>query len=155
MADQTSVEFRNGKDEVAARRIFRNVSDCAADVVALTELQTRLVMLDLKQSGRQAAAPGGLLLVGIGLLVGAFPVLLMAIAYALINGAGWPEWAGFLFATAVGFVLGGSFCAGAYWLFRNHVATMERSRKELGNNLRWLKDVLSASGRARHFSQCE
>lgn len=155
MADQASLDYRNGKGQKPARRIVRNVGDCAHDVVVLAELQARLAALDLKQSAQQSVAPAGLLAVGLGLLAGSFPVLLMTIAFALIEGAQWPAWAGFLLATGVGFLLGAATCAGAYWMFRSSVTGLDRSRKELSENLRWLKDVLSTSGRARQRSQCD
>jgi uncharacterized membrane protein YqjE len=155
MADQTSVEYRNGSGEAPASQIVRNLGDCAHDVVVLAELQARLAALDLKESAQQTLAPAGLLAIGLGLLAGSFPVLLMTLAYLLINVAEWPEWAGFLLATVIGFLVGGALCAGAYWLFRSSVTGLERSRKELTDNLRWLKEVLSASGRSRHRRQCD
>ncbi len=154
MADQTAVETRNGAREAPATEIARSLSDCAHDVVNLAELQTRLLKLDMQESVRQTVAPAGLLAIGLGLLVGSFPLLLMSIAFALVNGAAWPEWAAFLLATVLGLLGGGGLCAGAWWLFRNSVTGLERSRKELTENIQWLKDTLSSSGRMRHRRQC-
>jgi hypothetical protein len=154
MAGQTSVEQQNGRYEAPASVFARNFSDCAHDVVNLAELQSRLLLIDLKQSARQTAVPAGLAGAALAILLGSIPVLFMAIAYALVEGAGWPHWAGFLLAGVLGLILGGGLAAGAYALVRRSVTGLERSRKELADNLRWLKDTLSASGRLRHRSQC-
>ena len=155
MADQASLEDRNGKRQAPASRIVRNMGDFAHDVLVLAELQARLAALDLQQTARQSILPTVLVAVGLGLLAGSFPVLLATIAFALIEGADWPAWAGFLLATVIGLLLGAGVCAAAYGIFRKTATGLERSRKELSDNVRWLKEVLSASGRAQHRRQCD
>ncbi|NLY00572.1 MAG: phage holin family protein [Rhodopirellula sp.] len=154
MVDQATLEMRNGAHQAPATEILRGLNDCAHDVVTLTELQMRLLKLDLQDSARQTRAPLGLLAVGLCLLLGSFPVLLMTIAYGVVALAGWPQWAGFLTATVVGFLIGGGLSGGAYWLFRHNVTGLQRSRKELVDNIRWLKETLSSGGRSRHRRQC-
>jgi len=154
MANQTSVETRDGHDESPATAFARSFSDCAHDIVNLSELQARLLALDLKQTARRTAAPAALAAVGLAILLGVVPILLVTIAYVLVEVAGWPHWAGFLLASGVGLIVGGGLAGVAYALFRNSFSALQRSRKELSDNLRWLKDTLSTSGRLRHRSQC-
>lgn len=155
MAYQTTVEGHNGRDEAPAAVFARNFSDCARDIVSLAELHGQLLSLDIKQTVRQAAAPTVLLVLGLALLMAMLPVLLMAVAYAFIEGLGWPHWAGFLLAAGIGLLVGGGLAAVAYVLYRSSLTGLERTRKELADNLRWLKDSLSTSGRLRHYSQCQ
>jgi hypothetical protein len=155
MADQTSVEWPSARDEAPATVFARNFGECARDIVNLAELQSQLLAVDVKQSARRMTVPAVLLVLAVVMILGSFPVLLMTIAYALIEGAGWPHWAGFLLATGIGFLVGGVLAASGYMLLRNAIPRLERSRKELADNLRWLKDSLSAGGRLRHRQQCE
>jgi hypothetical protein len=154
MANQTSVEARDGREEAPAAVFARNFSDCARDIVSLAELQSRLLSLDLKQVVRQAAVPAALAGTALAVLLGSVPIMLMTIAYALVDVAGWSRWAAFLLATVIGLILGSGLAAGAYAIFRNSFNALDRSRKELADNLRWLKEALSVSGRLRHRSQC-
>ncbi len=153
MAGQTPVEPKNGSPEGPAKVFARSVSQYIRDIITLSELQSRLLVIDLKQAARRATGVAVLLVVACGLLAGSFPVLLMAIAYAFVEGKGWPLWAGFLTATVIGVVLSACFGAGGAMLLRGRLAGFERSRRELARNLRWLKESLSADGRMRHRDQ--
>lgn len=160
MADQTSMKERHdqqtaGGEAAPATALARNFGDFARDLVSLAELQGQLFVVDLKQNARQAAARVGLVAVGLALLLGALPVLWMALAYALVEAAGWSHWLSFLVAGVVGLIVGGALALGGLAWLRRALPGLERSRRELGDNLRWLKQSLSATGRQQQRRQCE
>lgn len=160
MADQTSVTARLDEHQARgeptpATALAHNVGDFARDLVNLAELQAQLLAVDLKQSARQAAARVGLVAVGLALVLACLPVLLMALAYALIEVASWSHGLSFLVAGVVGLLMGGALALGGLAWLRRTQPSWERSRRELGDNLRWLKQSLSATGRQQQRRQCE
>jgi len=154
MVDQAAVSEHDGKAEAPAATMMRNLGDCARDVIDLAELQARLLALDLKQSARRTAMMVGVGLVAVAFLLAGFPLLLTSIAILLAEAGGLSYWAAFFIATGIGFLAAAILGAVAWAIFR-HIRWLERSRSELVQNLRWLKDLLSASGRSRHRSRGE
>jgi hypothetical protein len=153
MAHQTSVNSGNGRAEAPATVIAQNLGDCARDVVELGDLQIRLLQADLKQSMRQAILPAVSCALALAFGMACFPVLLMAIAYLFVELAQWSFAASFFAATGIGLLIAGLLGAVAWWAVRR-ITGLERSKKELTENVRWLKEALSTSGRVRHRTQC-
>jgi uncharacterized membrane protein YqjE len=145
MVDQATM--RNGHNTSApAREMTRNVGGLASDIASLVELQARLFALDAKASLRRMIAPVVLAVLGVALLLGAVPVLWMAVAYWLfslgMNGA-----AALFLSFVIGAVLGVVGVVIAWFLFRGSLSSFQRSREELANNIAWIKDALKPQSR--------
>jgi len=130
---------RNG---FAGKRIRRNLSGFAHDVVTLGELQCRLLAVDLRDA-KKVIIPGTALIVG-GILVAfaALPIMLAAFALTLSQLAGWS------FAASFGIVAGGALLLAAslavfVWsMFQKAIGRFDRSRVELKETYRWVRDSL-------------
>ena len=140
MADQTKVADDGGPDGDggAADGVFR----LAHEAVELGELQVRLLLLDVQNSTANARASILYAAVGIVLVLCTAQVLLLWVAAALVQWAGWPWVAGLAASVGVGILLAGILLLVSWLHWRRGVFTWERSRSELARNLAWLKASL-------------
>jgi hypothetical protein len=150
MVDQATMN--NGRNAAPAAAMTRNMSDLTSDIASLAELQTRLFLLDVKESVTRIATPIVLAVIGGALLLGSLPVLLLAIAASLILlGIGLAT--ALFIAFLIGTVLGTIALAIARSRLRNAFVAFQRSREELAQNIRWIKGALSAAGRASQAAE--
>jgi hypothetical protein len=149
MADQTKIVGSSGTNgrTGAPRAVVENLSDFLHDVVTLSELQAKLFVADVNDFRSGAIVPGALLGAAAIIALGCVPVLLMAIAWLLIDyevlSQGWA----FLAATGIGVLLAVVLGITGWVLFRRNLAVLERSQLELQRNITWFKSVLKHSGR--------
>lgn len=142
MVDQTQITNGRSRSNSPPRRVARNVSGLAHDMVNLAELQAQLFVLDAKQAGRRAILPMMLLMIGTVFALSAVPVAILGVAYVLIEYTILLPWAALLVAAAGGAVIGGVVAlAGAKW-FTGRMELMKRSKIEFQHNLKWVKSVL-------------
>lgn len=120
----------------------RGMRELAYDALTLGELQFELAMLDSQQWTHRLIMPGVLFAGALGITVGAMPVLLHGVAYALIEGAEWPHWLSFLVAGLVGLATAAILGYVGWRRFQTSFMVFERTRSELRNNIDWLKNVL-------------
>jgi hypothetical protein len=138
----------NGNGRSAApRAVMENLGEFVHDVVTLSELQAKLLVADLKDFRSGATIPAGLMALAAIVTLGTMPVLLMGVAWMLVNYAGWAEGWAFLAAAAIGLVTAAVVGAVGWLLFRRQWAALERSQVELERNITWIKSVLKHSGR--------
>jgi hypothetical protein len=136
----------NGKS-AAPRAVVENLGEFVHDVMTLSELQAKLLVADLKDFRSGAIMPAGLMALAAIVALGSVPVLLMGIAWMLVDynvlSTGWA----FLAATAIG-LIAATVLGGVGWLlFRRQLSALERSQVELERNITWIKSVLKHSGR--------
>lgn len=150
MADQAAVN--GGRVRINApmtEGIIGNLAELGSDVATLAELQAKLAAHDLQESTARAALPALMLGAGLGLLLGAIPVILIGCAELLADALSL-EYRGlaYLIVAAVAVIL----AAGAAWFalsgLRSSFTSFARSREELARNLAWIKTVLAYSGRS-------
>lgn len=139
----------NRAEQAPVTVLAHSFGECARDIVNLTELQGQLLLVDLKQNAGALGLPLTIVALGVALLLACWPVLLMALAYALVEGAGWSHWLSFLVAGLVGLVVGGALAAGGLAFLRSAMPGLERSRQEFRDNVQWLKETLSSGGHPR------
>lgn len=151
MADQKTVNqtFGNGRandDDNAAEELGGNIADFTHDVASLVELQSELFTIDLRDATDISLLPLCIGVSGFLLLLAAFPVLLIGLAYLMV--AAWdvtPALA--FFATGAGAIL---ISAGIVWLVWIRVckalAQFNRSQAELKRNFAWIKRRLRSRG---------
>jgi hypothetical protein len=136
----------NGRT-AAPRAVVDNLSDFLHDVVTLSELQAKLFLTDLKDFQSGATLPAALMGAAAVVGLGCVPVLLMAVAWLLIDYEVLTH--GWAFLVAAGIGLGAAaLLGGAGWFaLRRQLAVLERSKLELERNITWFKSVLKHSGR--------
>lgn len=152
LRDRLGRNGNNGRDTDAAAELGENVADLTHDVASLVELQSELFSLDLKEATNISLIPVIIGISGILLLLAAFPVLLIGLAYLMVHAWEISE-AGAFFATGVGAVL---ISAGVVWIvwlrLCEGASKFQRSLNELKRNFMWLKTRLRARGARRKKS---
>lgn len=142
MAHQTTVDGRRSARETPARVMRHSMGEVAHDLTELGELQAELLVVDLKETARGLILPAGLALFGLMLLAACFPVLVAGLALWLAQGTGLSFPAAFAATAACVAVVSGLFVLGAVLWARASLSTFERSKRELRQNLDWIKQVL-------------
>ena len=138
MADQATMNRTRRRP----LRIRTNLAGLAHDALTLVELQVQLLGVDLRDAGRGARAAGVLVVIGVVLALGCVPILLLAMAHVLMEAVNWPGSAAY---TVLG-LSAALIAAGLLWCGwrtgRQAIATVQRSRAELMETIRWLKESL-------------
>jgi hypothetical protein len=150
MADQAATV--NGGPKVAidsplTAGVFGNLAEFASDVTTLGELQTKLALLDLKESTGKLVLPVAALVVAGVLGLAALPVLLLGIGALIAELTSLSLGVSYLIVAVATIVLAGILAAVFLPRIGPAFASFERSKEELTRNLSWLKTVLAHSGR--------
>lgn len=124
------------------RRVRRNLSELAHDVVTLVELQVQLLAVDLRDARKSAGLAIGQLAAAICLGLGAVPLLLFAVAHVLIEYAQCPAAAAYAAVGVVAAVVAGLLLWTGSRQSARALGTIQRSRAEFEETLRWLKGSL-------------
>lgn len=133
---------QNGSLKSSARSMARGVAELGHDAVALFELQMQLVQSEFKLWLKAFTTPAVLLAVAVCVALGSVPVLLLALAYLLVEFAGLTRTLAFSIATVLGLSFAGIAAAVGIRQLRNNLLRFERSREEFQRNIRWVKQVL-------------
>ena len=113
------------------------------DTVELAELQLQLFAADGREMARKSAPPVLTVVAGFTIAMSALPMLLVGLAYALVELAGFPVWVAMLSSAVVGFLIGGvAVIVGLRWL-RPQLEIWRRSADELKENVEFLKGSLN------------
>lgn len=139
MADQATISS-NGKS--ASRMAAKGIAGLTHDVVTLAELQVKLAACDAKEMVRGLILPIVLAVIMVVTLLGAMITCFFAVAYALVEGAEWSQTAAFAASAGGGLVVVALLGCVAWYLVRDSIRTLERSRNELSENLKALKAML-------------
>ena len=119
------------------------LGDLIADLISLSELQFELLAVDSRDALRKSLYPLILLCLGLGLIVGAFPIILFGFSWWLsdITSLGL---AGSCLVVALLSLAGAGFL---FYLVRRGLAHslghFKRTRDELRSNIQWIKKILS------------
>jgi hypothetical protein len=143
----------NGRQRPQMPDVAGSVSGLTHDVIELAELQTQLLMLDLKKSTQKSRTCLILAIIAVCLLLASLPVALVALAALLVEQLEWSQSAALGVATLVGLVLAGIFAGAAYSIVRSGLVSIERSRDEFNRNIAWIKSTLKERGRYSAFSK--
>lgn len=135
--------------------VRKNLGDLVHDAVTLAELQVELLKVDMRDARRGVVLALGLIGTGAVLALGTIPILLSSAAHALILHANWSAPLAYLVVGGVAaFVAGGlvwigvSRAAGA-------VGTVQRSKAEFAETLRWFKGSLRQAGRSEEDTELD
>jgi hypothetical protein len=138
MVDQTTMNRRFPRQT----HIRANLAGLAHDALTLAELQVQLLSVDLRDARRGAATALALVLAGGVLALGCVPVLLLGGAHLLVEQAHWPESGAYAASGALGAVAALLVLRLGWRRTTQALATVQRSREELLETVRWLKESL-------------
>ena len=132
----------NGHSEQPATTMTKSVGGFAHDITTLAELQVKLFFADLKEALQHLTWPLVMMLVGAVLAFASLPVVLMGIAYTLIQRAGLAVDVAFLITAAGATFIAAATCLFGWSKMRRSFSSLERSRDELARNVSWIKSAL-------------
>lgn len=132
----------NGTTTSPAKAVARSMAELGHDAVTLAELQTELLQSELRQWLRGAATPAILLVSAVIVILGCVPVILLTLAYGLVEFAELSRALSLLIAATVGLAVAGVAAAIGWRRLRDNSAKLARSREEFQRNIHWIKQVL-------------
>lgn len=143
MDQQAKVAERNGAPKTASQGLVRDVGAFAKDVLTLTELQSQLLVADMRECSRRGLVPSLVVLVGLALGLACFPIALVTAALGLVQFLETSSFTAFLIVVVAGAICSVLLCIVGWIQVRQRVAVLRRSRDELVRNLYWIKQVLA------------
>jgi len=154
MADQASLKTGSAASGAGTNghstpeeRVAGGLAGLGNDVATLAELQARLALNDLKECVNQVRVPVALIALGLIVINGAVPVVLLGIAALLATALKLTGWA--LLLTGATVLASATGVVGAAAMKLGPSATcFRRSQEELTRNVSWIKTVLLYSGRS-------
>lgn len=132
----------NGRPQTDKPNVADSLGGLTHDVIELAELQAQLFALDVKESTQSTRTALVLAIVGVCVLLGSIPVVLIALAELLVQQLNWSAAVSYGVATLVGIVISVVLLLTAWARFRSGIVTMKRSREELSRNVTWVKSSL-------------
>lgn len=127
----------------AAKGMSNGIGELLHDVVALGELQVKLLSVDAKESVQKATTPIILAVAGAILALGAVPIVLISLAEAFVLFLDWERALAYLASGLIGLVVGGALAYIAWRQSAAVIAVFDRSRVELAENMTWIKYALT------------
>ena len=146
MVAQAEVDRTNGAENSPPRAMARNTGELLSDAMTLAELQSKLLLVDVKHDLRQLIAPLALIVIGALLVLAALPIALSAVALALDSGTDLQLWAAFAVTFAGAILIAGGMVGGGVWYLLHRLSFLARSRSEWDQNVRWFKNLLRRLG---------
>ncbi|MEZ6046419.1 MAG: phage holin family protein [Planctomycetaceae bacterium] len=135
----------NGKYTPETSPSFRkDVGELSSDLIALGELQLQLIGVDSKEACQKAIFPGVLIVMALGLLIGAAPLFLFAITWWLLTVTTLTQPVAALIVVGGALLIAGLLLYLAWKGLSHSMEILNRSRTELKNNIFWIKSILSS-----------
>jgi hypothetical protein len=132
----------NGRIRDEEPNVATSFSGLAHDVIELSELQAQLFAHDVKSTAQKTRTSLVLSVVGLCVLLGTIPILLMALGEFIAELTDWPLSAGLAIAAVIGIVASACLLAAARNRLSAGLNSMQQSRDELSRNIEWIKASL-------------
>jgi hypothetical protein len=132
----------NGRIRDEEPNVATSFSGLAHDVIELSELQAQLFGHDVKSTAQKTRTSLVLSVVGVCVLLGAVPVLLIALGDFIAEQTGWPQSAGLAIAAMIGIVASAVLLGAARNRMSAGLNSLQQSREELSRNIAWIKASL-------------
>ena len=130
-------------DKSPIRALQSSTRMLVRDAIELAELQLQLFAADGRDTARKSAPPVLTVVAGVTIFMSALPLLLVGLAYALVELVGFPIWIAMFSSAFTGFVIGAvAVVVGLKWL-QPQLEIWRRSAGELKENVEFLKGSLS------------
>ena len=129
-------------DESPLRELQSRTRMLAHDIVTLADLPLQLFRADGQEMARKAAPK--LVLAGAGVVIAAssLPLLIVGLAYALVELAGFPVWGAMLLSAVIGLIIGAIAVVVGIKRLNPLPGIRRRSTGELRENVEFLKATL-------------
>jgi hypothetical protein len=134
--------------------MVNNVAEFGEHLLSLTELQTRLAGLELKQNVRIARVTVPVILGGAVLGIASLPIVLAGIAELLVSELGMKRGFALLSVAVVALAIAGSSIAIAAIRLRRKAAGFPLTTEEFNRNRNWVRTILLHSGRSARGRRC-
>jgi hypothetical protein len=112
------------------------------DIVALADLQLQLFRADGREMARHAAPKLVLAAAGVVIAASSLPLLMVGLAYALVELAEFPIWAAMLTSAVIGIIIGAVAVVVGIKRLQPLSGIWQRSTGELRENVEFLKETL-------------
>jgi uncharacterized membrane protein YqjE len=132
----------NGRARTDEPNVATSFSELAHDVIELGELQAQLFANDIKCTTQKTRTSLLLSVIGVSVLLGSIPVVLIAIGELIAELTSWPLSAGLAISAVVGIAASAGFLVKARNRLNHGLGSLERSRDELNRNIAWIKSSL-------------
>ena len=139
MAHQTPMNT-NGSDEHAARDVARSAADLWHHILTLSELQMRLVAVELSAIIGTARVPVCILATGCVLAFASLPVVLVSLALVLMETTDLTPVGAFAVTSLLAVSLASALVLVGWLQLRSKATGFPRSRQEWKRNWSWLKE---------------
>jgi len=148
MVDQAQVTATEDRPELPPRAVARGTAEFLHDVMTLSELQGKLVLVDFREGTGKILISVVALVIGVAWGMGCFPIALVALAVALKESTTLSLSASFGIALLVGLGLSALLAIPALLALRAETHMFDRSFTEWRRNLQWFKDTLKRVGQS-------
>jgi len=138
----------NGRATGESPNVATSFAELSHDVIELAELQAKLLAYDVQKTSQNAKIAIALCLIGVCVLLGCIPVVLITIAEVLIATTDLSAAPSYAIATLIGLAVAGGTLAYGLIRFKKGVVALDRSREELHRNIGWLKSTLRNRGQS-------
>lgn len=122
--------------------VISQLGNFGVDILTLAELQAELLRVDSKDAVRQAIWPSVLAIVGLGFIMGCFPLAVFGISWWLAGATSLSLAGASLVVAGTGLVIAGLVFYAAWRSLTQVWGYFGRSREELKQNLNWIKRAL-------------
>ena len=129
-------------DESPLNELQSNTRMLAHDIVALADLQLQLFRADGREMARKAAPKLILAAAGFVIATSSLPLLMVGLAYALVELAEFPIWGAMLSSAFVGIIIGAVAVVVGIKRLQPLSGIWQRSTGELRENVEFLKETL-------------
>jgi hypothetical protein len=131
-----------GETESMKPDSHHGVRHLLADISELIELQARLTANDVRASLKGLIVPVGLLALAAIVLLGTLPVILLAVANAIVVELQWPNYAAQFASGGLSILLAITLVSVAIIKLKRITVPLEQSANELSKNFESIRDLL-------------
>lgn len=132
----------NGRMRDKQPDVATSFAELAHDVIELGELQGQLFALDVKSTVKKTSSSVLMSIIGLVVLLGTVPVILLALGYLVAELLDWPVSAGLGIAAVIGIAISAGILLLGWNRLRAGLNSMQRSSEELRRNIAWIKSTL-------------
>ncbi len=131
----------------APTSVGEHIGELAEDLLSLSELQVKLLVIDARAATRRAMLPLAVLLTGGALCVAAMPLMLLGVAMWLAAETDLSTMQSMALIGAAGTLIGGLAVWGGIRGVRTALLIFSRSAKEARSSLSWIRQAIKYSAR--------
>lgn len=146
MVDQAKIEGNGHSGESPTRAVARGTGEFLQDVFTLSELQAKLLLVDLRQALDNLLWSAIAVAIGGALGLACLPVALVTIALTIVETTRLSHAQAFGATLAAALLIAALLAGFGVWRLRRSGDVLNRSISEWRQNVKWVKDALRRLG---------